>query len=153
MRRGRAAPEEMRPAWREKQNNQANNTRRHKGQQARYPQKKTEVYYDVSCSWQGWVSTIQSVVVTANVSQFYMYTKYSSMMSTHQLHLAKHQHHTHHADMIPRVSEVFRIKPLFQEVLFDFRHTQRPRWLFILERYKLYDHITTTQADMIRCTK
>ena len=25
-------------------------------------------------------------------------------MSTHQLHLAKHQHHTHHADMIPGVS-------------------------------------------------
>ena len=28
----------------------------------------------------------------------------SSMMSTHQLHLEKHQQHTHHADMIPGVS-------------------------------------------------
>ena len=43
-------------------------------------------------------------------------------------------------------------KPLFQ-VFFDFQHTQRSRWLFILERYKLYDHITTTHAAMIRCTK
>ena len=32
-------------------------------------------------------------------------------------------------------------------------HTQRPRWLFILERYKLCDHITTTQAAMIRCIR
>ena len=32
--------------------------------------------------------------------------------------------------------EVFRIKPLFKQV-FDFQHTQRPRWL-ILGKYKLY---------------
>ena len=31
-------------------------------------------------------------------------------------------------------------------------HTQRPRWLFILEKYKLCDHVPTTQAAMIRCT-
>ena len=30
---------------------------------------------------------------------------------------------------------VFRIKPLFKQVFFDFQHTQRPRWLFILGRY------------------
>ena len=30
--------------------------------------------------------------------------------------------------------QVFRIKPLFQQIFFDFQHTQRPRWLFILER-------------------
>ena len=29
--------------------------------------------------------------------------------------------------------KVFRIKPLFQQVFFDFQHTQRPRWLFILD--------------------
>ena len=33
-----------------------------------------------------------------------LYRTDSSMMSTHELHLAKHQHHTHHADMIPGVS-------------------------------------------------
>ena len=49
---------------------------------------------------------------------------------------------------------VFRIKPLSKkQVFFDFQHTQRPSWLFILERYKLYDHRTTTHTAMIQYTK
>ena len=39
---------------------------------------------------------------------------------------------------------VLHIKPFF--LLVDIQHTQCPRWFFILERYTLCGHKTTTQA-------
>ena len=66
-----------------------------------------------------------------------------TMTGTHVVpNRQQYDEHTHQADMIPGVSisrEVLPLKPLFKQVFFDFQHTQRPRWLFILERYKLYD--------------
>ena len=66
----------------------------------------------------------------------------SSMKGTHQLHLAN-------VDLIPGLS----IKPLFQRIFDEFQHSQRPCWLFILERYKFCNKKNTTQAAMIRCTR
>ena len=86
---------------------------------------------------------------------------YSSMMSSDMIYWTKtgthvvpdrkqYDEHTHKADMIPRVSISYQTA--LKEVFFDFQHTQRARWLFILERYKLYDH-TTTHTAMIQYTK
>ena len=63
----------------------------------------------------------------------------SSMMSAHQLHLAKKQHHTHHADMIPGVSISYQTA-LSTSILRLTRHPASARTIHPREIQALWSH-------------